>query len=67
MDSGAVYDIEDHAQKNNTHTDRNSNHKHGVQTADKGQVCHCLLRTQPYGVYDILKTEDAAEKEAENR
>ena len=62
-----VQDIEDHAQKNNTHTDRNSNHKHGVQTADKGQVCHCLLRTQPYGVYDILKTEDAAEKEAENR
>ncbi len=43
MKADAVYDVEDHGQQDNSHTNGNRNDKYGVQSPYKGRLVMCSM------------------------
>ena len=62
----AVYDVQDHAQQDDSHADGHRHHEYRVQAAEEGQVRHSRLRMQPQGLDHVLKSEYGAEQQAKD-
>ena len=58
--------MEDHRQKNQSHTDGDRHNKYGVECSDHRQIRHCLRRAQPQRRDPVLKAKYTAIEESEN-
>ena len=60
-----IDDVENHAQEDDSHAEADGNDKYGIQFSDKRYGRHTVYGPQPQSRYEILKSKDTSEHQAE--